>query len=177
MQRCVLMVGQPGSHSCHRLPHAGTGLNHAVTATLRGCAATPMPLVTSTLPWPRRPGLIQKGLAEGEGKGRRRTDRRAPKSTEGAVVRRGMWCSSAKRTNVNHSQFLQHKAGPGDAAVPSIVYATAVEFDARLPLCLTHEGIRGKKKKTHATHTHPKPKLCFAIQPAFNKDAIFNKIS
>lgn len=155
------MVGQPGSHSRHRLPHTGTSLNHNVTATVRGCTATPMPLV-SILLWPRQPGLIQKGLAEREGKGRRRTDRRAPKSTEGAVVRRGMWRSSAQRTSVNHSQFLQHKAGPGDVAVPSISYATAINRVWCKAAITSDTGgnTRKKEKNTHHTCT-PQTKTAF----------------
>lgn len=59
----------------------------------------------------------------GGGRQRRCTDR-LPKRT--AVVRGRTWPSSARRTNVNHSQFLQHKAGLRDIAVPSIFYAMAV---------------------------------------------------
>jgi len=127
-----------------------------------GCAATPMPLVASTLPWARRPGLIQQGLTEEEGKGRRRTDRRAPKSTEGAVVRQGMWRSSAPRTNVNHSQLLQHEAGLGDVAVPTIFYALAinrVRCEAAI-MSDVREYAEKKEKKPHHAYT-PQTKIVF----------------
>lgn len=40
-QHWDLMVGQPGSHGHHCLPHAGTGLNRAVTATVHGHTNVP----------------------------------------------------------------------------------------------------------------------------------------
>lgn len=81
---CVLMVGQSGSQGHHCPPHTGTGVNHTITATLRSHTNAPH---HGTLSWPRQPGLIWKGLVEGEGKHRKRTDRHTPKSTERAVVR------------------------------------------------------------------------------------------
>lgn len=96
--------GRPGWLSgCHRLPHTGTGLNRAVTATVHGHTNEHPATAKETRADPER-------IMEGEGKGDAQTD--MPKRTERAVVRGRMWPSSAKRTSVNSQPISPAQSRP-----------------------------------------------------------------
>lgn len=81
---------------------------------------------------------------EGEGKGGAQTD--VPKRTEGGVVGGGCGPAQPREPILITANFSSTKQALDTLQFP--VSFMPWQFDMRLPLCLTHERIYGKKNQT-----------------------------